>query len=77
MQIPLRLQELMIALAVLVSTGVVLRKQCPGLLRRLRLGLALLLLRIGGPPWLRRLAGWLAPPAASHDRHCGGCNGCG
>lgn len=73
----LLLQYLVIAAAVLLSVWVVAKKQFPGSVRKLRVSLALFLLREGRPEWLRRVGRWLAPPGAAGGGDCGGCNGCG
>ena len=70
-------QYLVIALAVLVSVVVVMRKQFPNATRRLRIAIALPLLREGRPAWLRALARRIAPAGQGGGRDCGGCNGCG
>lgn len=73
----LLLQYLVVALAVLVSAVVVMRKQFPNATRKLRIALALPLLREGRPAWLRALARKIAPPGQGGGKDCGGCNGCG
>ena len=73
----LLLQYIVIALAVLASVVVVLRKQFPNATRRLRVAIALPLLREGRPTWLRALARRVAPPGQGGGKDCGGCNGCG
>ena len=70
-------QYLVIALAVLVSAVVVMHKQFPNATRRLRIAIALPLLRDGRPAWLRALAKKIAPPGQGAGEDCGGCNGCG
>lgn len=70
-------QYLVIALAVLVSAVVVMHKQFPNATRRLRIALALPLLRDGRPAWMRALAKKIAPPGQGAGKDCGGCNGCG
>ena len=77
MQASLLLQYLVIALAVLASAAVVMRKQFPNATRKLRIALALPLLREGRPAWLRALARKIAPPGQGGGKDCGGCNGCG
>ncbi|TDB27026.1 hypothetical protein ATCM_04830 [Stenotrophomonas sp. ATCM1_4] len=70
------LQYLIIALAVLVSAWVVLKKQFPGVMRRLRGALALWLVK---PAHSQRLQEWgrrLAPPPANGGGACGGCSSC-
>ena len=61
----LLLQYLIIALAVLVSAWVVLKKQFPGVLRKLRGLLALWLVKPQRSPRLQAWGRRLAPPAAS------------
>lgn len=70
-------QYVVVALAVLVSVVVVMRKQFPDATRRLRIAIALPLLREGRPGWLRALAKKIAPPGQGGGKDCGGCNGCG
>jgi hypothetical protein len=71
----LALQYAIIAVAVLVSAWVVFRKQAPGAARRLRIALALPLVREGRPAWLRAIGKWIAPaPKAAGG--CAGCDGC-
>ena len=65
-----------IALAVLASAVFVARKQFPGAVRRLRIALAIPLVRDGRAPWLRRIGGAIAPPGQGAGGSCGGCNGC-
>ena len=77
MMASLLLQYLVIALAVLPSAAVVMRKQFPNATRKLRIALALPLLREGRPAWLRALARKIAPPGQGGGKDCGGCNGCG
>lgn len=75
-QVSLTLQYLIIAIAVVVSAWVVFRKQAPNAARRLRIALALPLVREGRPGWLRAFGTRIAPaPKASADG-CGGCNNC-
>lgn len=70
-------QYLVIALAVLASLVVVVRKRAPGLERRIRGVLALWLARPSRPAWMQRLGRWLAPAAAGPSAACGGCDSCG
>ncbi|MFC7521850.1 DUF6587 family protein [Xanthomonas populi] len=77
MDLSLTLQYVVIAFAVLLSLGVVLKKQCPGVLRRLRGALALGLLRDGRPAWMQSLGRRVAPPATQSAAACGGCDSCG
>jgi len=76
-QLSLILQYLLIALAVTVSAWVVFRKQAPNAARRLRIALALPLLREGRPGWLREFGRWIAPEPTRSGDGCGGCDsGC-
>ena len=77
MDASLLLQYLIVALAVLVSAAVVMRKQFPNATRKLRIALALPLLREGRPAWLRGVGRKIAPPGQVGGKDCGGCNGCG
>ena len=78
MSASLLLQYVVIALAVLLSAWAVANKQFPGGVRRLRVALALPLLREGRPEWLRSIGLWVAPVAqAAASAACGGCDGCG
>ncbi len=72
----LGLQYAVIALAVLVSAWVVFRKQAPNTARRLRIAIALPLLREGRPGWLRAIGRWIAPVSNASADGCGGCSGC-
>ncbi|AVQ07338.1 TPA: hypothetical protein HH295_06450 [Xanthomonas vasicola pv. zeae] len=77
MTLSLALQYLVIAIAVLVSLWVVMKKQFPGVLHRLRGALALGLLRSGRPAWMRMIGRRVAPPATQNASACGGCDSCG
>ncbi|QSX80095.1 hypothetical protein I8J32_014915 [Lysobacter solisilvae] len=70
-------QYVVIALAVALSAGFVVRRQFPQEVRRLRLACAVPLVREGRPSWLRRIGQWLAPVPQGDGGSCGGCNGCG
>ncbi|GAA3923650.1 DUF6587 family protein [Luteimonas lutimaris] len=76
------IQYVVIALAVLASAGVVMKKQFPGATRRLRIAMALPLLREGRPAWLRGIGRVVAPAGmaqgggASRSDACGGCSNC-
>lgn len=76
MDLPLTLQYLLIALAVLASAVVTMRKQFPGAVRSLRASCALPLLREGRPGWMRGLGRAIAPPVGSAAKSCGNCSGC-
>ncbi|KAB7768175.1 DUF6587 family protein [Xanthomonas maliensis] len=73
----LTLQYLVVALAVLISLWVVLKKQFPGTVRRLRGALAVALVRDGRASWLQDLGRRIAPPAGQGGAACGGCDTCG
>jgi hypothetical protein len=75
-QTALTLQYLIVAIAVAISALVVLRRQAPGLERRLRIALALPLVRDGRPAWLRAIGRRIAPQVKTADVGCGGCDGC-
>ena len=72
----LLLQYLLIALAVIVSALVVLRKQAPRAERALRGVMALWLLRPQRGAALQRLGRWIAP-APRAGGGCSGCDSCG
>lgn len=73
----LAIQYAVVALAVLASLGVVMKKQFPNATRRLWVTVALPLLREGRPGWLRGVGKWVAPTTASMSGACGGCDNCG
>lgn len=75
--VSLALQYAVIAIAVLVSVWVVLRKQAPQAARRLRVALALPLVREGRPTWMRALGRHVAPTPEAMADGCGSCNDCG
>ena len=70
-------QYAVIALAVLLSTAYVVRRQFPAGVRRLRIACALPLVREGRSLWLQRLGRYIAPASLSAGTECGGCNHCG
>ncbi|GAA5007575.1 hypothetical protein FNZ56_03985 [Pseudoluteimonas lycopersici] len=70
-------QYAVIALAVVASIAVVMRKQFPNATRRLRIALALPLLREGAPAWFKPLGRAIAPPARVAGKGCDGCDNCG
>jgi hypothetical protein len=72
----LLLQYAVIALAVLLSVWVVAKKQFPGSVRKLRVALALPLLRESKPAWMRRFGFWISPVGNAEATACGGCNNC-
>ena len=70
-------QYAVIALAVVASLVVVMRKQFPNATRKLRVALALPLLREGSPAWLKPIGRAIAPPARNASKGCDGCDNCG
>lgn len=78
MKAALALQYAVIALAVLLSAWVVMKKQFPQATRRLRVAMAMPLVRDGRPRWLRSMGRRIAPALVQEaDSACGGCNNCG
>ncbi|WFC43490.1 DUF6587 family protein [Pseudoxanthomonas sp. SE1] len=82
MDASLALQYAIIAVAVVVSAWVVVKKQFPGPLRKLRIALALPLLHGGRARWQHALGRWIAPAGSLVNGRiagsdCGGCDGCG
>lgn len=69
-------QYLVIALLVLASLWVVMRSQFPATTRKLRIAIALPLLREGRPVWLRALGRRIAPPGKGGGHGCAGCDNC-
>ncbi|MCA0395570.1 MAG: hypothetical protein LCH70_15895 [Proteobacteria bacterium] len=76
MDASLALQYALIALAVLASAWAVARKLFPVSVRRLRIAVALPLLRASRPAWLRGLGRRIAPAPSASGAACGGCDGC-
>lgn len=76
MEAGLLVQYIVIALAVLASVGVVMRKQFPNLTRRMRIAIALPLLRVGRAGWMRSLGRMIAPAPHASSKDCGGCSSC-
>ena len=77
MSTSLLLQYAVIALAVLLSAWVVAKKQFPGSVRKLRVALALPLLREGRAGWIRAIGLRISPVVQGGDSACGGCDNCG
>ncbi|MCM2335557.1 MAG: hypothetical protein NDI66_02085 [Pseudomonas sp.] len=73
----LLVQYLLVALAVSASAGYVVRRQFPDGVRRLRVRLALPLLRARQPAWLQRIGRGIAPAPRAAQDGCGTCGGCG
>ncbi len=76
MGVGLLVQYVVIALAVLASLGVVMHKQFPATTRKVRIALALPLLRDGRAGWMKALGRRVGPPPARGEGGCGGCDGC-
>jgi hypothetical protein len=73
----LLLQYVLVALAVAASAGYVAIKRFPASVRKLRVAVALPLLREGRAGWLHGLGRRIAPaPSIGTSGSCGGCNGC-
>ncbi|MBU8976110.1 hypothetical protein JI752_008115 [Lysobacter sp. MMG2] len=70
-------QYAIIAVAVLLSAWFVAKRQFPNAVRRLRIAIAIPLVREGRAGWAQKVGRWIAPPAALNDGSCGGCNSCG
>ena len=70
-------QYAIIAVAVIASAWFVARKQFPNAVRRLRIAIAVPLVREGRAAWMQKLGRQIAPPSVSNDGSCGGCNSCG
>ena len=77
METGLLLQYVVIALAVLVSAWVVMKKQFPGAVRKARGAIALGLVKPQRAAWLQALGRKIAPPATGGGGACGGCDSCG
>jgi hypothetical protein len=69
-------QYVAIALAVLVSIVVVMHKQFPNATRRLRIAVALTLLREERMGWVKSLGKLIAPVPRAGGKECGGCDSC-
>ena len=76
MDMGMLLQYALVVLIVAASLVVVMRKQFPGATRRLRIAMALPMLRAHSPRALRKIGRWIAPEPAAGGKDCGGCNGC-
>lgn len=68
-------QYALIAMVVAASAWIVLVKQAPAAARRLRIALAVPLLRQARAPWLQRLGRRIAP-VPTQGGACGGCDSC-
>lgn len=69
-------QYLVIALVVVASMAIVVRSQFPAATRKLRIAIALPLLREGMPGWSKSLGRHLAPVPRGGGKGCGGCDNC-
>lgn len=69
-------QYVAIALAVLASIVVVMHKQFPKATRRLRIAVALPLLREERMGWIKSLGKLIAPVPRVGGKDCGGCDSC-
>ena len=69
------LQELIVGVFVLGAAAFVLHNRAPALSRRLRVAVAVPLVRDGRPVWMKRTGRWIAPPRFASNG-CGGCAGC-
>lgn len=74
---PLILQYVLIAVAVLLAALYVWRTRFPRSWRAMRIALAIPMLREGRPRWLQRIGRRIAPASALASGECGGCSGCG
>jgi hypothetical protein len=71
------LQYIAIAVACCISAAVVLQKQWPQGVRRMRIACAVPLVRDSRPAWLRKVGKWIAPAAMAGGAGCdSGCDGC-
>ncbi|WP_206860959.1 DUF6587 family protein [Lysobacter changpingensis] len=73
----LLVQYAIIAVAVIASAWFVAKRQFPNAVRRLRVAVAVPMVRDGRASWLQKLGRRIAPAAMSNDGACGGCNSCG
>lgn len=72
----LALQYVVVAAVVALSAAMVLRRQFPAATRRLRVALAIPLVREGRPGWMRAMGRRIAPAVIAGGQGCGGCGGC-
>lgn len=77
MSIGLLLQYIVVVLIVMISAWVVLKKQFPGTVRKMRGAIALGLVKPQRAGWLQALGRKIAPPASGGAGACGGCDSCG
>ena len=69
-------QYLVITLVAIVSVAIVARSQFPAATRKLRIAMALPLLREGTPAWMKELGRRIAPKPRGGVNACGGCDNC-
>ena len=69
-------QYAVIAMAVIASLVIVMRSQFPAATRKLRIAMALPLLREGTPDWLKGVGRRIAPKPRGGANVCGGCDNC-
>lgn len=69
-------QYVVIALAVLASVVIVMQKQFPKATRKLRIAVALPLLREERTGWIKSLGRLVAPAPRASGKDCGGCDSC-
>ena len=71
-------QSIVVALVVGLAAWMAFRRQFPGTTRRLRIAIALPLVREGRAAWMRRLGLRIAPrgstPGSCGGGSCGGCS---
>ncbi|MGY1459028.1 MULTISPECIES: DUF6587 family protein [unclassified Luteimonas] len=70
------LQYVVVAVVVALSAMMVLRRQFPAAARRMRVALAIPMVREGRPAWLRAVGRRIAPPVLAGGAGCGSCGGC-
>ncbi len=68
-------QYAVIAVLVLGAAAYVLHDRAPALSRKLRVAIAIPLVREGKPSWMRTLGRRIAPPVVKGGS-CGSCSGC-
>ena len=73
----LLMQYAIIALAVIASAWFVAKRQFPNAVRRMRIAMAVPLVREGRAAWMQTLGRRIAPPSVSSDGGCGGCKSWG
>ena len=69
-------QYAVIVLVVMASVLIVMRSQFPTATRKLRIAMALPMLREGMPGWMKGLGRRIAPLPRGGGNGCGGCDSC-